>query len=379
MPYSRGGNWPDDIHRILGAYEHPPGRPVKNATIVSVDGVVGGELTDGDVEETFDLRRVLSFAALKGRRFFQLSGYLNDHTFTCVVQNFRPGQDGVGISARRRDGSTDKLMSQGWRVFCPTHISPQSKVHIDVELAGALRTEMEGKGGLALRDAVELFNLANTDSPDVRPHTELLLSVAAAQRMLGVEKRSKGRVLAKRFAEVLDAVPVERTPSDSRRAIPNSTKATSLRQVWFEDFYMCRGAVAHGRPGGPPRPIWKPAEHLLLASYILPRVVLLRLATTGVLSLTDDDKSEIADFDHLLCQSNLFGPPDDTADNSQADQVDDCSQSWAWNEAIFEADSERSLRKHRPELERALAALFFGEDASATSDVEASQTEPETS
>jgi hypothetical protein len=75
-----------------------------------------------------------------------------------------------------------------------------------------------------VRDAVELFNLANTDSPDIRPHTELVLCVAAAQRLLGMEKKSKARELALEFAKALEDMPPERSLSDCRRPFPKRGK-----------------------------------------------------------------------------------------------------------------------------------------------------------
>jgi hypothetical protein len=40
--YTPEGEWTSDIRRILGAYEHAPGRAVSKATVVFVDGVAGG-------------------------------------------------------------------------------------------------------------------------------------------------------------------------------------------------------------------------------------------------------------------------------------------------------------------------------------------------
>jgi hypothetical protein len=361
LPYQRAGTWPEDVHRIVGAYEFMPNRPVEKATLVEVDGAVGGELADDDVEDIFNLRRAVSFAGLRHRRFFRHDGYLNDHTFACVIQNYRPGQEGVGVVARGRDGGRQKLWTMAVRVPCPDHVSGGKVATVDAGLVSALCSAMEGTKGDAVRDAIELFNLANTDSADVRPHTELLLCVASLQRLLGVSKKSKAHGLAKSFALALAGIEPERAPSDCRRAIPSQSKAETLRELWFEDFYASRGVVAHGRPGGPPNPLWTVNEHLLLSSYIIPRLALVRLAEDEFRSLTEHDSAEIADFDHLLCPSNLFGPPDPTDDDPEP--ADD---SQAWTDTLFAAAGERHRRKHAPELERAIAELF-GLDVAAPS------------
>ena len=87
-----------------------------------------------------------------------------------------------------------------------------------------------------------------------------------------MEKKSKARELALEFAKALEGIPPERFLSDCRRPLSQAREGITLRELWFEDLYASRGAVAHGRPGGIPRPLWTLAEQLLLVSYIFPRL-----------------------------------------------------------------------------------------------------------
>jgi hypothetical protein len=80
-----------------------------------------------------------------------------------------------------------------------------------------------------------------------------------------------------------------------------------------------------------------------------------KLAEAGNYTLTDRDRSQVADFDHLLCQKQLIGPPDD--DEEAAKDFHRNSGPWAWTETLFNAAHERRLKRYAPELERALSEL----------------------
>jgi hypothetical protein len=203
-------------------------------------------------------------------------------------------------------------------------VSPHSPLVVDQAVVAALIRRCAADGDW-LRDGIELFNLANTDSPDVRPHTELLLAVASAQRLMGVEKKSDTHELSARFAELLKlAVPATRPEGLNDRPGLASKEA---RKVWFEDFYASRGVVAHGRPSGKRRATWSIVEHLLLASYVIPRLALIRLHEFGDYQLTQTDRDEIAAFDYLLAEPKFFEP----------EEQSNGGQHWPWREALGKA------------------------------------------
>jgi hypothetical protein len=332
-----------DVQRVLKAYERIPGQPVESATLLALAGEIGGPTTDIQVEEAFAFREALSFAGMRDRAFFDNSGYCNDHTFTCVAQAYVPGSPGATAVSRRRDGRSMTYLAEEYhRVHCPHHVRPETRIVIDGSLLRALSTAWWDPACSWLQDGVELFNLANTDSSLTRTHTEVSLSVAAIQRLLGVEKKSDGAELAEHFAEVLyGGSPSQLTIADSPRT-HNST-ARSLAQAWFFDLYSDRSPVAHGRPRPLDNRRWSRDEHLLLASYIAPRVTLLRLAAAGHYELTDRDREELAAFEYLLCLNDVFGSGD-SAPSGLPERLLPAPARYLWYSALRTAEREQHIR-----------------------------------
>lgn len=346
VPYGAAHNVPRDVRRIVSSHKQGRGTPIEHAVLIEVNGSLESQLTDDQVAEVFRLRELLCFAALAKRQFFHHSGYLNAHSLQCVVQDYKPGEASVATSARRRDGNNRCLWPDERAVLCPDHVSAGTSLVYDTAFLTALiDADAQDETGW-LRDGVELYNLANTDSPDVRPHTELVLCVAATQRFMGAEKRSDARQLASGFDELLSSrAPATRGLTDCKReGVANLTKARTLREVWFDDFYASRGVVAHGRPAGKPRSIWTIMEHLLLASFIIPRLVMVRLASEGRYELTEQGNDELAAFDYLLSESDL------TTQRNPEDAPE-----WPWREALYQASRDR----HQIRFQAALAAGLF--------------------
>lgn len=245
VPYVADQTLPTDVRRIVASHKQGRGTPINHAVLIEANGNLESQLSDDQVADIFRLRELLCFAALAQRQFFYHSGYLNAHSLQCVVQDYKVGEVSVATSARRRDGNNRCLWLDERAVPCPDHVSAGTPLMYDSRFLAALVDADEQDETGWLRDGVELYNLANTDSPDVRPHTELVLSVAAAQRLMGAEKRSDARQLASCFDEVLGSrVPATRSLLDCKRGgIANLNKPRTLREVWFDDFYASRGVV----------------------------------------------------------------------------------------------------------------------------------------
>jgi len=74
---------------------------IEHATLVEVRGSVEPDIGDSELESIAQLREALCFAGLHSGNFFTTKGYVNAHSFQCIVQNFQPGKLGVGVTARR--------------------------------------------------------------------------------------------------------------------------------------------------------------------------------------------------------------------------------------------------------------------------------------
>lgn len=150
-------------------------------------------------------------------------------------------------------------------------------------------------------DAIELFNLANTDSYLITAELEAVLMVSSFQRVLGV-RSSKHIAVAQAFAAAL------RPSSDlalaaSRRAanLPDvGKKEPNLRTRWMEDFYGLRGDLAHGRMRSSKDLLWRdPREFLVLGAFAFPLVVKQLLEDEGLYQLTDEDHIRVDAFERL--------------------------------------------------------------------------------
>lgn len=300
-------------HELLRVYEDGSHSSVREATLVAIDGVVGGPLSEHDIADLFRLRDAMSFVGLEQRTFFDLvPPYVNDHSFRLVVQGYEAGKGGAFVEARRRDGRQRIIVDEAvLQERTPYHVSANVEPRLDFELVDTIsECLIENASAFEwLLDAIELFCLANTDSSDVQRHAELVLTSSAIQRALGVSKKSKLKQIGQELAAALDhVVPAQRSPTDSKKPLTKTELAAKggLREVWFADFYKARGMVAHGRTTPVGRVHWSIEEHLLLSSYIFPLLVLARLDALGVRALTDEERERIAGFDWLLCLENVF-------------------------------------------------------------------------
>jgi hypothetical protein len=350
VPYARGNDaHSEDVHRILARYRTSTGQPVTAATLLEIKGCVGGPVTEQDREAARDLQGMLAFSALGSRRLFDQSAYVNAHHFACIVAPYASGAEGVVTSARRREGENIQWHTdETYQAICPSHVSPETKPEIEQAFLESLIAFSDREEWL--QTAVELHNLANTDSPDVRLHTEVILAVAALQPAMAAGGLFKEDLLAPVFVRALSGVQETRTLTDGERAIPAKdigSPPRSLREIWFRDLYRTRNAFAHGSMHEARPKIWTPEEHLCLASYIVPRLVMLRLSTLGQYTLPDERRDEIGAFDYLLCLP-AFKP---TKEEQMAGR-------WPWARCYFEATSklrsERLIAKYVKDAERPL-------------------------
>ena len=79
----------------------------------------------------------------------------------------------------------------------------------------------------------------------------------------------------------------------------------------MDDLCALRGSLAHGKREGAYPSRWTRREHLLLAGFIFPLCVKMRLRTTGSYKLTAEDENSIYGVDYLLAAKTLLGASKD--------------------------------------------------------------------
>jgi hypothetical protein len=293
-------------------------RPVDRANIplLMVDtGQPVADLSGDQIGAYFDFRLRLTFSVLAARKFVGLR-YSNSDSLRLAIQGFTPGGSGTAlIVTRRRDSQTRNIVSKEMvRVDRPHHI-PWCELPQDLDaeclraIEAAIFQEDERTG--RLKDAIEGFVGANTDSPEVSVRTELVDSVGAFSRLFGAWNE-KATISA--FVETLPQNPEpdlslygSRATRDPLRKMLSSD--LSIREAWLADAYRLRSQYGHGHVDDPPyRSAWTLEEHLLLAAYVFPLTVKATLAAQGQYNWTQDDQTHSDAFD-ALATLEMFSNP----------------------------------------------------------------------
>ncbi len=301
--------------------------------VFQADGNPTAVMSEDVLPALFRMGELLAFAALAKREYFS-QRYWNRASFRLVVQGFQVGAEGgVLITARRRDGSSQHVISTGRDLVPrPAHAA---QVELGAVTDGALLAGLvasQGKHGWDLTmDALLAFNASNTDGPDVTQEQEIVMIVGAFSRLFGVWKE---RETVERFAAILpgNARWDEEHYGPKANGIPlvgALAKGSSVRREWMRDAYMLRNQYAHGSQTPLYRPAWSLRDHLLLASFIFPLTVKCRLAETGAYGLTEADRRQIDAFDTLA-----------TFDHILQRESDDYSN-WPWSQILFAMHGRR--------------------------------------
>lgn len=332
VPFQRhAADQPEAVRDVLEAYRNGA-LPVESAILIEVEGSTAGALDEETRRALFEVRDLLCFVALRHRQFFG-SGtpHWNSSAFELIVQQYRAEQGGSFIVPRTRGAPRGVFFApEVHAVRAPPHVNAGQALDRDEPLLRALVAARTRDEWQWLEPFLQKLHGASTDSPALSEHTELVELVGAMQQVVGVPNEHKEPKITRAFLDLMKAgSPESRTTSDCQRP-PLATTfqgETSLRTSWLKDFYRSRGAVAHGDTTPRRIGVWSVSDHLLLASYVLPRLALVRLASAGLYELSGHDRDEIGAFDYLLCLEDLCARYDDGGSGRRP---------WAWNQALAE-------------------------------------------
>lgn len=244
-------------------------------------------------------------AGLARRRFFAFGEYQNADAFAAVIQMFpEAGSQGAAITARRRHGpSTRGVPRDAYEVQCPSHVDV-NQGNLDSALAQAIVNAMD-QGAPGLEESILSFNLANTDSQTIREQVELVLSVGAFERLLDCTK-GKEDDLAEKLVSLLERFKFATPPQHVLRRLRERFRKGDVVEMWIRDMFRLRGDFGHGRRQNVRSPLWDTTSHLLLAAYLFPRALLVRLSNLGLYQLTTEDLMELCTFPRLASLRNPF-------------------------------------------------------------------------
>ena len=329
------------LNAVLAPYRSLRDEPVRTAVILAAHGrTLTDELSERDRAELFLFAELFAFAALAAREFFSIDYFNRDH-LRLVIQAFTDPGRGAFMEMPRRDGVTQSRVTGNlYRVHVPAHVNSGGRtIKPDCALLDALLASREREAWPGLHRGIVLFNQANTDAPDMSPDTELVLTYAAMEQILGITSGRDQRRFPTKFAEAWR--PSREIPQSEWRPQPTGRpwNEDSLRACWASDLKICRGNLAHGHREDRQPSRWTVRQHLLLTSFAIPRLVKQVLSQLDLYEPTDEDKRDTNALEPLLNLSNVFArsAPDDDDDGFP-------NENYAWRR-VLRREEDRQFRE----------------------------------
>ncbi|WP_417910225.1 hypothetical protein [Candidatus Electronema sp. PJ] len=313
IPWSRG-KYPDDlpyaslsdIDGVMAAYADHADHLISSATLIEIDNWHTGQDPTPVAKALFKIRPLIGFSALADRLLFsQNFDYCNYDTYSLVVQKYQENSTKYfGFTTRRRDGGASYIWSSDKFTFIrPYHaLSCHHKLSVDSRLLDALlRVKIIPDN---IIEAIEEFVLANTDSPNVPEHVELIMVKSAFERLFRINhyKDEFCRAIKEKL-EAIKAPDIEHTEYTAawHAKRPNSAR---LIECWAKEFCDMRGAAAHGAGrNNTSRFMWSEFYHLAFASILFPLLVKHELMALGLIS-QDEEAVEKLRYIELYLATN---------------------------------------------------------------------------
>lgn len=288
--------------------------PVRHATIATWPGDDAD--TEIGVEEGSERLidgQFLTFSALSNRRYGHCD-YINSDTLTMVGQPFNlSAPASLTVRSRMRNGYLYNHigMSEGIPVHMrPMHATSNYRANFDAQLFSALVEARKSPLHNILRDAILLFNQANTDSPTMTPNLEVVMLKAAYETLFEISHDKKE--FRQAFSRHFENTP--RSQEWPEGAITEQTWRTRWPNnvhrpldAWSQDFCNVRNSNAHGSSGPVKHddPVWSLGNHLMFASWMFPLVVKQLLANAGLFKLCRTDRDYQEQFEKFFAEDIL--------------------------------------------------------------------------
>ena len=320
------------LDSVLEPYRDTSDKPVGSALILHrTDRGLTDDQSEADRGDLFHFAELFAFAALATREFFSDYYFNRDH-LRLIIQACSDPRGGAAVVTRRRDGvNRDMVPGAIYRVQVPAHVTrPGLKIKPDWALLRALLASREREAWSGLYQGIVLFNQASTDAPGTSLDTELVLTYAAIEQILGLSKKKDQRRFSAKFADAW--CPSREVPSSEWRRPTDgsgSNRDTNLRACWASDLRTCRGNLAHGRHADQAPLRWTVQEHLLLTSFAVPRLVKRVLSGLDLYEMTENDTRDIDAFESLLNLPDLF-----ERSHSERDEEGRVSREFAWQHVL---------------------------------------------
>lgn len=252
---------------------------------------------------------MLALACLSEQQFFMghFSPHMNATMFRLVGQEISAGSNGIGLTYPRRGGS----LMVGGRTFDdvvfqqPPQIEGTNCGIVNGRLLKALQTARRSRNPVwePIAASLEFFLLGHAETPELGWDTCIMLSAMAFEQLL--EPKGQGaQALAKAFAD-LWVTHATKTIAQAKRVRPDpkwpaDQQSWPIHRKWMKELFEARSSRAHRGPVSDFGANWAKWQHMIIAAFVYPLAIKLRLATTGFYDLSDEELGRCEALDHLL-------------------------------------------------------------------------------
>jgi hypothetical protein len=255
--------------------------------------------------------QILAVSCLAEQRFMEghFSPHLNATMFQIIGQRITSGSDQVGLFYPRRGG----VLRVGGVRFTDVVFQRPSQVEgtkcdvVNIRLAKALSKARRAKSPVwdPIASSLEFFLLGNAEDPELDWESCIMLSAMAFERLL-----EPGQANAQSVAEALANLWVpyanrtlaqaKRVKADHRPDYARVQQAWPLHRKWMKELYEARSSRAHRGPRSDFSRNWKNWQHMVIAAFVYPLVVKLKLANVDLYQLSAREKGACDALDRLL-------------------------------------------------------------------------------
>lgn len=266
------------------------------------------DLSNEDAFRIGEIVRLLAFCVMAENDYYPQTGqYFNATSFQHYHQRFRLGSEWVAPDTRRRGGRTlhGGYKHGGLKFTMPLQAVTLLKARPNQLFLQALVNLLRQTtvDAAAIRQAVDWYFLANTDSDSVSSRAEIVMMASAFESLFQVQDEQGKRQALMACLPILFASHLmdesERVGMDGKR------ERKPWKVWWMDEFYWLRNKITHDGRINAARMTWTFEEHSTIAALVLAICVKLKLGQLGLYTLNHEDEARTDFLDFFLVGGNL--------------------------------------------------------------------------
>lgn len=299
---------------IFSRYVDVYGKPIKTCTVATRPRhAKAWHIPENLWQKLFQASECLALVIMAEQRFFeQLSPHVNATLFRPIIQGVTLGQDGLALFVKRRDGGLQagglkfkdvifQMPLEAYETECPLPSRRFARA-----LNGA-RTQKTTAWN-AIKESLPFFLLGNSETIEMPDETCVLLSALAFERLLQTptKKLNNANDVSKAFGllwekySTLLLADAHRILVDPCVRYGQAQSAWPIHRKWMKELYEARSEQAHGQMNPARSSNWHPQQHIVVAAFVYPLSVKLRLAQEGQYKLDAREQGACEALDKLL-------------------------------------------------------------------------------